>query len=134
MGQALTAAWKDATLLSGSGDEAEKSPPRNKLLQRAQACLAQDPRSPARVGSDVLRTPIQVTDNSTPVDTPVQTTPPATKLLPFDPRSPGIERSPIVVADADGTPVLPAPVAKSRSLAAQRNHDTKQKVVHRSAS
>lgn len=57
------------------------------------------------------------------------------KVLPFDPRSPGIERSPIVVMDESGTPVAtPTNKSKSKSLAHKITQNLKNKTLYKSSS
>ena len=111
-------AWKDAGLIPESSDmtvqaETEKHP---------VPTVAQDPRSPALQGTSVERTPIHVRDCGDERLIESDSTPPvATKVLAFDPRSPGVERSPIIIADDSGTPVRSTPVLKSKSLASKLN-------------
>ena len=57
------------------------------------------------------------------------------KVLPFDPRSPGIERSPIVVMDESGTPVAtPTNKSKSKSLAQKITQNLKSKNLYNKSS
>lgn len=131
MGQSLTLAWKDVSLLT-EGETDVENKPRIKAMDRTAGYLSQDPRSPARPGTDVDRTPIlcKETDKSPAGD--AVSTPVTTKGLPVtDPRSPGVDRSPIVVAAEDGTPVTATPVLKSKSLASKLSHNFRQKALHR---
>ena len=81
--------------------------PRSKQLERTAVYLSQDPRSPPKQGTDVNRTPIQieaVVDKENMDGTPLTINKKTEPL--FDPRSPGVERSPIIVTSEDGTPVM----------------------------
>lgn len=135
MGQTVSGLWKDVNLLTEAvAPEPEKEKPRIKALDRTAGYLSEDPRSPARQGHDVERTPIQLKDNlNSPTDDSNNSTPVPTKVLPFDPRSPGIDRSPIVIAANDGTPVTGTPVLKSKSLASKLSHNLRQKALHKSS-
>lgn len=130
MGSRLSTMWKEADVVMGSEGNQEK-PLRCRQLERTAVYLSQDPRSPPKQGTDVDRTPIQVhgvsseagenkenNSDATPVTAKATTTPL------FDPRSPGIERSPIVVTAEDGTPVVKTKKDKSsfknRLIALQR--------------
>lgn len=140
MGQVLTSAWNDVSLLSGDAALETENKPRIKAMDRTAGYLAQDPRSPARQGTDVSRTPIQLKEENGNNDSGVaddtsggQTTPIGVKVLPFDPRSPGVERSPIVVPAEDGTPVTATPVLKSKSLATQLGHSIRQRALNKAS-
>ena len=130
MGQTLTSAWNDVSLLAEGGVRTEIKP-RIKAMDRTAGYLAQDPRSPARQGTDVDRTPIQVRDSDNGGDN--ETTPVTTKVLQFDPRSPGVDRSPIVVPAEDGTPVIATPVLRSKSLASKLSQNFRQKALHKAS-
>jgi hypothetical protein len=135
MGQTLALAWKDVTLLTEGEADVEKKP-RIKAMDRTAGYLSQDPRSPARPGTDVHRTPIlcKQTDQNSADESggDNNSTPVTAKGLPVtDPRSPGVDRSPIVVAAEDGTPVTATPVLKSKSLASKLSHNFRQKALHK---
>ena len=124
MGSQLSSMWKEADLIKDDSEDKttpiqQQGKPRNKQLERTAVCLAQDPRSPPNHGTEIDRTPIQFSgEGKENMDTPVA---PKT-VLAFDPRSPGIERSPIVVTAEDGTPTVKNKTSfKNRLKALQRN-------------
>jgi hypothetical protein len=104
--------WKETDIVMAVGDNTpEGKKPRPKQLDRTAVYLSQDPRSPPKQGTDVNRTPIQVSDTNDGeqkenFDTPVAVNKKTETVPLFDPRSPGVERSPIIVTAEDGTPVL----------------------------
>lgn len=127
MGQTLSAAWNEVGALSAAVHQAER--PRTKATERTAEYVSQDPRSPGQQGSDVDRTPIQLKkDASISAGDSKDCTPVSTKVLPFDPRSPGIDRSPIVIAAENGS----TPILKSKSLAFTLSQSLRQKALHKS--
>lgn len=133
MGQLLSAAWNEVGVSSDAVSDLER--PRSKAIERTAGFLSQDPRSPGHQGNDVDRTPIQLKkDTNFSAGDSKDCTPVSTKVLPFDPRSPGIDRSPIVIAAEDGsTPVRGTPVLKSKSLAFKLSQSLRQKALHKSS-